>query len=128
MLLRACVRLLTVLTMLTMIYLFEKDVRLPEHRALAIAETAILGPRKALARRSQNCMRSLTCMMSDSMRRSVLWPKAAQCAEQRAAPHGKQPPRCRNSDPVQPRPFPGQKRSIPGFCFRASEKIFSYLQ
>ena len=47
---------------------------------------------------------------------------------QRAEPHGKQPPRGRNSDPVQPRRYPGQTRGIPGLRFRAPEKIVSDRQ
>jgi hypothetical protein len=47
---------------------------------------------------------------------------AAQRAEQRAAPHGKQPPRRRNSDPVQPRRYRRQTRSIPGLRFRARKR------
>lgn len=54
--------------------------------------------------------------------------QGAQCAEQRAAPHGKQPPRGRNSDTVQPRRYPRQTRSIPGLHFRDPEKIVSYRQ
>ena len=70
----------------------------------------------------------LNCMMSESMRRSVRWPKAPNALEQRAAPHGSQPSCCRNRDPVQPRRYPGQTRGIPGLCFRASEKIVSHRQ
>ncbi len=52
--------------------------------------------------------------------------QGAQRAEQRAAPHGKQPPRGRDSDPLQPRRYPRQTRSIPGLRFRTPEKIVSH--
>jgi hypothetical protein len=47
---------------------------------------------------------------------------------QRAEPHGKQPARCRNSDPVQPRRYPRQTPSVPGLRFRAPGKIVSCCQ
>ena len=48
--------------------------------------------------------------------------QGTECAGQRVAPHGQQPPRRRNRDPVQPRRYPRQTRSLPGLCFRTSEK------
>ena len=50
--------------------------------------------------------------------------QGAQCAGQRTASDGKQSPRCRNRDPIQPR-YPRQARSLLGLRFRAREKTVS---
>ena len=54
--------------------------------------------------------------------------QGAQCTQQRAAPHGRQPARGRSRDPVQPRRYPGQTRCISSLRIRAPEKIVSYRQ
>ena len=70
----------------------------------------------------------LTCMMSESMRRSVRWPKAPNALGNALRRMAANLRAVGIRDPVQPRRYPRQTRSIPGLRFRTPEKIVSDRQ